>query len=512
MREILTPKQMGACDAYTIAQGTPGAVLMEKAGDAVAQAAMAMARPDDGVLVLAGPGNNGGDGYVAARLLRDAGYDVQVAALGEPAKLSSDARWAYEGWGGEVLSADRVDDALLGAQGLVIDGLFGAGLTRALEGTAAALVERINAAGRPVLAIDLPSGLDGATGKPAGPVIRAGSTVTFHRFKPAHVLYAGRGLCGTLSVADIGLHADAITQSGFIARLTGPYLWDGMQSLGGDDHKYARGHALVVGGPPDKAGAGFLAASAALRAGAGLVTLAAPHETLGGSIGQFPALMRARCSGAQDLAGLLSDARLSICALGPGLPANEATWAMVYAALDSAAALVLDAGALSAFAGMAPQLFERISARDAPVVLTPHAGEFKRLFGEGSGSSKIEIAQNAAQESGAVVVLKGADSVIAHPCAQAACTYVNANAPACLATAGSGDVLTGIIAGLLAQAPGQHEDNAEQVTARIAAAVWLHGQAGREAGPALIASDLEPALRTVLRGMTAEAFTPLQAP
>jgi len=510
MRELLTPTQMGACDAFTIARGTPGIDLMERAGQAVADAAQAMMAENGKVLVLAGPGNNGGDGYVAARLLAAMGHEVRIAALGDKAKLQGDAKWAFDGWPEDVSSATALDASALQAQDLIIDALFGAGLTRGLDGEAAALVEAVNQAGRPVLAVDLPSGLDGRTGLSLGPVIRATSTITFHRLKPGHVLHPGRTLSGTIRVADIGIHHGAISESGFTAQLTGAYLTEHLPNLSADAHKYARGHALVAGGPPEKAGAGFLTASAALRAGAGLVTLAAPPETMAGSVGQYLALMRARCADARDLARLLSDDRLTACALGPGLVPNEATRQMVYAALESQAALALDAGAITAFAGMADPLLERIVARSAPTVLTPHSGEFKRLFGQGeAGLSKIEIAQQAAGLSGAVVVLKGADTVITHPNGGADCTYVNANAPPWLATAGSGDVLTGIIAGLLTQSA-TAQGNAERLTATVAMGVWLHGEAGQEVGPALVASDLEAALQTVLQRALPSKFSALQ--
>jgi hydroxyethylthiazole kinase-like uncharacterized protein yjeF len=509
MRELLSPGQMGACDAFTIARGTPGIDLMERAGKAVADQAKTMAKDGGSVLVLAGPGNNGGDGYVAARLLKDQGFAVTVASLGDPEALKNDARWAYKGWTGEVLPTGRIDGHQLDKQDLVIDALFGAGLTRGLDGEAARLVNLLNETGRPVLAVDLPSGLDGANGQALGAVVRAHSTVTFHRMKPGHVLYPGRDLCGAIIVADIGIHRDAIGEAGCTAQLTGPYLTKWLPGLSADAHKYTRGHALVVGGPPEKAGAGFLAATSALRVGAGLVTLAAPNATMNRSVGLYPALMRAACDDARDLARLLRDDRLTACAIGPGLMPDEATRQLVYAALTSNAALVLDAGALTAFSGMAEPLFERIMARNPPTVLTPHCGEFSRLFGTSSEPSKIERAKEAAARSGATLVLKGADSVIAHPDGAPACTYVNANAPPWLATAGAGDVLTGILAGLLAQSPTSHP-TPEETTATVALGVWLHGAAGQHAGPNLVAGDLEQALRAVLRDLDRFRFSPLE--
>ena len=508
MHELLSPAQMVQCDALTIQRGTPGTLLMERAGQAVADCATRLLPHEGRVLALAGPGNNGGDAYVAARLLMLSGYRVLVASLGETTALRGDARWAFEGWMGPCTAAPGLDSADLEAHDLVLDGLFGAGLTRPLDRQAAALVELVNGSGKPVLAIDLPSGLDGRTGQSSGAMIRAMHTITFHRLKPGHVLYPGRGLCGTLELADIGIMQSAVEETGYTARLTSGDLASSLNGPAGDAHKFARGHALVVGGPPEKAGAGFLAASAALRAGAGLVTLAVPPTTITGSVGQLPALMRAPCRNGNDLAVLLGDARFTCCALGPGLPPDETTRQMVYTALASSAALVLDAGALSAFAGMGDALFEAIKARVAAVVLTPHEGEFQRLFGQAVRGSKIEIAQAAAAQSGAILVLKGPDSVIAHPSQRSDCTYVNANAPPWLATAGSGDVLTGILAGLLASGK-LDRDEGPALTRRVALGVWLHGQCGLAAGPALVASDLEPALRVVLDRLYPNDFVPL---
>lgn len=500
---LMTPDQMGKADALTIARGTPGTVLMERAGQAVENAAMAMVPPKAKILLLCGPGNNGGDGYVAARLLSEGDYSVTVIALGDTNSLSGDAAWAFQKWKGPMHQ-----DADFETYDLIIDALFGAGLTRALDGKASALVERANEAPCPILSVDLPSGVDGRTGHAYGPTMRAARTITFHRLKPGHALYPGRGLCGAIEVADIGLDAAAAHEAGYVAQLTGRYLADRREPISGNTHKFAKGHALVVGGPPEKAGAGFLAASAALRAGAGLTTLAAPKAVVEGSMGLHPSLMRAQCESATDLARLLTNPKLSACVLGPGLPPNEATRQMVYAALTSQAALVLDAGALSAFAGMGEVLFQQISVRAAPTVLTPHEGEFARLFGMlGASLSKIEKAQAAAAKSGAVLVLKGADSVIAHPGGAADCMFINGNAPPWLATAGSGDVLAGLVAGLMAT-PDRSGDP-QRLSETVALGVWLHGQAGQVAGPALVASDLEPALRDVLARIDRTAFAPL---
>lgn len=501
--ELLTPVQMGRADALTIARGTPGTVLMARAGQAVANRAMAMVQPDAKILVLCGPGNNGGDGYVAARLLAKEDYDVTVLALGDTSRLTGDAAWAFAEWQGPTHH-----DADFDKHDLIIDALFGAGLTRALDGRAAELVEKANTAPCPILAVDLPSGVDGRNGHAHQCAIDAKQCITFHRLKPGHALYPGRSFCGYVEVADIGIDPAAIHETGYAALLTGGYLSAALGAVPASAHKFAKGHAVVVCGPPEKAGAGFLAANAALRAGAGLATLAAPSAVVDGSIGLHPSLMRARCEAAADLAGLLDNPKLSSCVLGPGLPPDEATRQMVYAALASHVALVLDAGALSAFAGMSEHLFERISARTAPTLLTPHEGEFTRLFGRADPTlSKLEQAQEAAARSGAVLVLKGADSVIAHPNGHADCTYINGNAPPWLATAGSGDVLAGILAGLLAK-PGNITDP-QHLARTVALGVWLHGRAGQVAGAGLVASDLESALRSVLTNLNRIPFSVL---
>lgn len=504
--ELLTPQQMAQCDAITIQAGTPGTVLMERAGQAVADNAKSMLPANGRVVVLAGPGNNGGDGYVAARVLAALGFGVQVFALGQTGGLTGDAKWAFEGWRENTGSSTEFNEQTADAADLLIDALFGAGLTRPLDDEAARLVALANASGTQVLAVDLPSGLDGATGVPLGAVMGACRTITFHTLKPGHVLLPGRDLCGDVRVADIGIANEAMKQAGITARLTGRYL-SHQKVLPSMSHKYQRGHALVLAGLPTKAGAGFLAASAALRVGAGLVSLGAPEATVTASTGVYPALMRQVCETPSDLAPLLTDPRITSCALGPGLPPNEATRQMVYAALGSSVPLVLDAGALSAFAGLNDQLFELIHARQPPVVLTPHEGEFKNLFGKLDAVSKIERTQKAATRSGAVVLYKGADTIIAAPDRSPLTCFVNANAPPWLATAGSGDVLTGIIAGILASQPLATHTAASAV----AFGAWLHGAAAQKAGPGMVASDLEAALRSVLHDTSVTAFAPLEA-
>ncbi|WP_051241657.1 bifunctional ADP-dependent NAD(P)H-hydrate dehydratase/NAD(P)H-hydrate epimerase [Stappia stellulata] len=493
---------MGRADGLAIDGGIAGIDLMTTAGRAVADTACRMARHDTPVLVLAGPGNNGGDGFVAARFLRRRGYRVEVLLSGARDKISGDARLALEAMeAGGVRAAVLEEDALataLAEAGLVIDALFGAGLARPLGGAVASAVARINESRVPVLAVDLPSGLNGANGQAMGCAVEATRTITFFRPKPGHVLLPGRELCGSVEVVDIGIAGEVLTQIGVTAWRNGPDLWlPACPAPGLSGHKYTRGHALVVSGPALSTGAARLAAGAALRAGAGLVSVATPPSAALVNAMHLTAVMLTSFKGAAGLAQILEDPRFSAVAIGPGAGIGDATRALVGACLSSGADVVLDADALTSFSSDREALFAQISARGGAegkrppaTVLTPHDGEFARLFPDlrsGEVPSKLERARRAASRSGAVVVLKGADTVIAAPDGRAA---INDNAPPWLATAGSGDVLTGIAAGLLARGMPAFE--------AAAMAVWVHGAAGQSCGAAMTAEDLEPALRGVL--------------
>lgn len=488
MLELLTTAQMAEADRLAIAGGVPGIDLMERAGAAVAEAAAAQL-PAGRILVLCGPGNNGGDGFVAARLLRAAGREVVLHLLADPARIAGDARTAFDRWGGPTHPADI---ALPQAAG-TIDALFGAGLDRPIDGRAARIVAHVNAAGRPVLAVDVPSGISGDTGEIMGTAIEATATVTFFRLKPGHLLYPGREHCGDITLADIGIPASVLGPIAPRSWRNGRVLWaDFMRAPAADGHKYRRGHAVVVSGGMARTGAARLAAGAALRAGAGVVTLASPPDALAVNAHHLTAVMLRRMEGADGLAAILADPRITAAALGPGLGLGESERALTTAALAAPAALVLDADALTLWQDDPGALYAAIAARAAPVVLTPHDGEFARLFPDLATGPKPDRARAAAARSGATVVLKGADTVIAAPDGRLA---INGNAPEWLATAGSGDVLAGIATGLLAQGlPGFEA---------AAAAVWFHGAAGTEAGPGLTAEDLEPALRGVLRRLWA---------
>jgi hydroxyethylthiazole kinase-like uncharacterized protein yjeF len=491
MIELLTPSQMAEADRLAIAGGIAGIDLMENAGRAVADAISRLApRGAPQICVVAGPGNNGGDGFVAARLLGERGYPVRLLLHGDRTKLKGDAAEAARRWAGTVEPASST--GLNGAE-IIIDGLFGAGLDRPVEGAVAALIEAINAAEVPVIAVDLPSGIGGATGAVMGHAVRASETVTFFRRKPGHLLLPGREHCGPLTVADIGIPATVLEQVRAQTFINAPTLWSARFPIPQvDGHKYSRGHAVVVSGGVASTGAARLAARAALRAGAGLVTIASPREALPVNAAANLAVMVRAVDGAKELAMLVEDKRLNAVVIGPGGGVGAAMREMVLAALAGSRAVVLDADALTSFADDPDELFFATKIRPAPTVLTPHQGEFARLFKEPSQApgvaSKCDLARRAAAAAGAVVLLKGADTVVAEPEGRAAITD---NAPPWLATAGSGDVLAGIIAGLLAQGMPAFE--------AANAAAWLHGAAGNEAGPGLIAEDLSEALRGIYR-------------
>jgi hydroxyethylthiazole kinase-like uncharacterized protein yjeF len=480
--EILTAAEMAKADAFAVEHGVPSLTLMENAGRAVADAIASRFKPC-AVTVLCGPGNNGGDGFVVARLLDEDGFTVRVAHDADHLSIGSggDAKEMSTLWKGTRMAL--TPEALDGAK-LVVDGLFGAGLSRPLEGAAAQMVEALN--DLPVVAIDIPSGISGDTGQPLGGVyVKAMLTVTFFRKKPGHLLLPGRVLCGATVVADIGIPSEAANTQ---LHENTPALWHfPWPRL--DGHKYSRGHCVAVSGPAAATGAARLAARAALRVGAGLVSVVSPSDAVAVNAAHLTAIMLKPFEDVDGLAEILSDKRLNAVVLGPGLGVGGETRALVDAALKSGAAVVLDADALTSFQHDPETLFNRLHER---CVLTPHAGEFERLFPGllDQAASKVEAVRAAAARAGCVVLLKGADTVIAHPDGKAA---VNANAPPTLATAGAGDVLAGLIGGLMAQ----------QMTAFDAACAgaWLHGDAASRFGPGLIAEDLPEMLPQVLEGL-----------
>ncbi len=488
--EVLTTAEMERADRLAIAAGTPGFALMLSAGQAVAAAAMDMAE-EGPILVIAGPGNNGGDGFVAAAELAAHGREVQVILLCERESLQGDAASAARGWKYPVLP---FNPQAIGKPALIIDALFGAGLDRTVKGEPFDMIEAINANDAPVLAVDLPSGINGTTGSVMGTAVRAAETVTFFRRKPAHLLLPGRLHCGAVRVADIGIDAKVLAEIEPKTFENIPSFWRGSYPIPEiEGHKYHRGHVVVVSGGLAATGAARLSARGALRAGAGLVTLASPQDALAVNAAALMAVMVRAVDTVVEFAEMLADKRFNACVIGPGAGVGERTRDFVLTALSAKGAMVLDADALTSFAGNPEQLFEAIRhSSDPQVVLTPHEGEFPRLFSDISNKhpfrSKLERVRAAAERAGAVVLLKGPDTVVASPDGRAT---IAANAPPWLATAGAGDVLSGMIAGLLAQG----------VPALEAASigVWMHGEAAREAGPGLIAEDLSETLPAVTR-------------
>jgi hydroxyethylthiazole kinase-like uncharacterized protein yjeF len=487
MLELLTTAEMAEADRRTIASGTAGIELMENAGRAVAEAVAARHPPGARVAVVAGPGNNGGDGFVAARVLAERGYRVRMLLLGDPKRLKGDAAIAAQRWRGPSLAAEPA--ALMPAD-VVIDALFGAGLDRPVEGLARAMIEAMNAASC-VYAVDLPSGINGTSAAAMGVAVNAHETVTFFRRKIGHALLPGRLHCGNVHVADIGIPAGVLDHIAPRTWINAPDLWRKAFPLPRvDGHKYARGHAVVVSGGLASTGAARLAARGALRAGAGLVTIATPREALAVNAAASLAVMVRPVDGADELSEFLKDPRRNTVVLGPGGGVGHPMRELVLAALTGERAVVLDADALTSFADERQTLVAATKARSKATLMTPHEGEFTRLFKmlEAEAPSKLEKARKAAQETGAVILLKGPDTVVAAPDGRAA---IADNAPPWLATAGSGDVLAGIAAGCLAQGMPAFE--------AAAAAVWLHGEAGHAAGPGLISEDLPEAMPAVYR-------------
>jgi hydroxyethylthiazole kinase-like uncharacterized protein yjeF len=443
---IVTAAAMRAAEEAVFAGGVRQAELMERAGAAVAREAarFAMGRP---VLVLAGPGNNGGDAWVAARILRDGGHDVMVAALGQAEEGAAAAMRAK--WAGRV-----VDLADAPARPIVVDGLFGTGLTRPLAPDVVGELRRLVAAAHFTLAIDLPSGMDTDFGRDLG---AAGATVTLAlgALKPAHLLDEGLGRCGHILLDDIGIPITTNWRTVAMPRLSTP---------GPHSHKYTRGLVAILQGRMP--GAARLAAKAALYGGAGYVV------RVGDEDGQGPDAIVHRPPAEFDV--ILADERTGAVVIGPGLGREEEARVRLDAAIASARPLVLDGDALSLIGRDA----DRLSERSTPTCLTPHEGEFDRMFGEGKGS-KIDRTLTAAASTGAVIVHKGADTVIATPQGDA---RVHAGGSSWLSTAGTGDVLAGLLGARLAGQAAPFD--------AAQAAVWLHGRAGQLAGPALAADDL----------------------
>jgi hydroxyethylthiazole kinase-like uncharacterized protein yjeF len=499
--ELLTPAEMAKTDSLAMETGPLDSIgLMRRAGQAVARVVLARYPTAGRMHVLCGPGNNGGDGYVIARFLRESGVDVSVWASAAP-KPGSDAAFAAAECPVDSRPLAEFDGE---AGSLVVDALYGAGLSKPLAGDAARAVEVATARRLPVVAVDLPSGVSGDSGKILGSAFRAEITVTFARKKPGHLLLPGRECCGEVVLADIGI-ADAVIDRLAVKTFENrPALWQSDFPVPAvDTHKYKRGHVGAFSGGPSATGAARLSALAAARAGAGAVTVLSPANAMQVNAAHLTSIMLRKVGDTADLDAYLDEKRPSAFVLGPGFGVGEKARNFTLAVLgdgqgreNGVEGLVLDADGITSFRDAPASLFITAGAKNAPaLVMTPHEGEFSRLFSSLASDetlSKLDKARKAAQRSHAVIVYKGADTVIAAPDGRAA---INANGAPWLATAGSGDVLAGLIAGLLAQGMPAFEASC--------AAVWLHAEAGRRFGPGLIAEDLPLALLPVLRELVA---------
>ncbi|MEM8773139.1 MAG: NAD(P)H-hydrate dehydratase [Pseudomonadota bacterium] len=484
---LLTAAQMRAAENAAIKGGVSSAALMENAGQAVAQVAMKgwSKRP---VAVICGAGNNGGDGYVVARRLAEAGWSVKLLKAGDHSGLSGDAKMMSGLYAGEAMEFSPQE---LEGVGLIVDAVFGAGLSRPIEGEAAEIINAINSAAAPALAVDLPSGIHPDTGVTLGVSVQATRTVTFFAKKPGHVLYPGRALCGAVDVAAIGMEPDALSAVPVDTFENQPPLWAArFPRPSWRTHKYDRGHVFVLSGGPFETGAARLAAGGAQRMGAGLVTMLASAQAAPMNAPHLTSVMLRICENADQLSEILTaKAHYNrTLVIGPAAGVSEATRNNLKAGIAAGAEVIADADALTSFAEDAEELFGALRPED---IITPHEGEFELLFPGLLNAGRLPAAKEAAKKAGCVVMLKGADTIIATPDGRAA---INVNATPDLATAGAGDVLAGFIAAIRAQgAPGFEA---------ACAGVWFHGAASISAGPGLIAEDLAEQIPSILRTLT----------
>lgn len=475
--EILTVEEMYEADRLAVEAGVPASILMENAG---CGAAMSISRrfARQPVLILCGMGNNGGDGFVIGRYLEKLGWPVAIALLGNKANLKGEAAEMASRYKGDLYSLEETPfHRITSTHGLIVDALFGAGLDRPPKGAAETAITHINRNHLRCIAIDLPSGVSGNTGEVLGCAPACLLTLTFHRAKPAHLLYPAKALCGEVEILDIGIPPETMEQIVPHISLNAPFNWQIPLPKTGD-HKYSRGHVLIQAGP--MSGAARLAVSGARRVGAGLVSLIADEKMTPFFIGSDPGFI---LRSDKEFGALCFDEKVAAALLGPGGGVGRRMRRDVETLLRTQKKAVLDADALTSFEKNPDKLFSMLHSR---VVLTPHRGEFARLFGV-SEAPVTQQASAAAQKSGAVIVLKGADTIIAAPDGRLA---INVNAPPWLATAGSGDVLAGFVLGLMGQGMAPFE--------AACAAVWIHGDSAKRKGPGLIAEDLTEPVPDIL--------------
>jgi len=480
---LVLPDAVAKIDAACIQSGISGYGLMTAAGLAVAACALKRYPAARRFVVLAGPGNNGGDAYVAARSLEEAGAEVALHQLKPGAPSTADAARAFA----ECGMTPRPMEAYVPAAGdVIIDGIFGAGLGRDVPAALASLIGKITDAGLPVIAVDLPSGIDGRSGKVLGAAFKGAVTVTFMALKPGMLLLPGRDHCGEVEVADIGVPARYIAAHRSDMVINGPDIWAAFaHGHGAAAHKYSRGALAVFSGGASHSGAARLAAEAGLRAGAGLVTIASPESAMEENAAHLTAVMLQQVDTSGDLKDWIADKRLGSFVLGPAFSIGHKARDFVFALSDRK--LVLDADGITSFKDDPTELFNAFKG-EPRLVLTPHEGEFLRLFpdiAEDQSLSKVDKARAAAKRANAAVIYKGSDTVIAGPDGRAA---INISAPPTLATAGSGDVLAGICGAFLAQGYPVYE--------AACAAVWHHGDAANRAGAGLTAEILASHVRT----------------
>lgn len=488
--ELLTPRQMGEADHMAAEiNGGDSFTLMENASQAVADVILDNYRQCRKIALLCGPGNNGGDGYMIAHILKKHGFEPQCFSLSEP-RADSDAMKAFVLWG---KTSSPIDEFVACDFDLIVDALYGAGLDRALDAALQNKIIKISESNVPVIAVDLPSGVFGRTGAIGGAAIRATKTVTFFRLKPGHVCYPGRAHCGEIILADIKIPDSVLQTIRPTYALNLPSLWSkSWPVLDYDTHKYRRGHAVVFSGPQTSTGAARLAAQAAARSGAGLVTVISPKDALVVHEMHLTSIMLKEMGSDEETLAFLEQRKVRSVVLGPAFTEFKRAFSLVKAILTKGKifTLILDADALTAVAQKKEEAFGFFKESPVNVILTPHEGEFSRLFPDIAGKThltRIEKAEEAAAKSGATIVYKGADTMIASANGRVA---VNANGTPFLATAGSGDVLSGIIGGLSAQQMSHFE--------AACAGVWIHAQCGQIFGPGMIADDIISGIPPVL--------------